>query len=165
MLSSLPLDPGQTTAILIVSIVFGAVVLIAIPGIIMTAWSNVITRRADAALKSEMLARGMSAAEIVQVINARTEAQPCSSDMNGIGLPTACEAVVQRDGEWVNALVLQTGDGAFYVHYVGGDIEENEWVSPYRLRVAVNSPLAATASSWCSSSNGVPRKEPMPAEV
>jgi hypothetical protein len=161
MSPSLPLDSGQMTSFLIVSTIFGSAVLISIPAIIATAWTNVVTRRADAALKSEMLARGMSASEIVEVVNAGKEAQ-CGTKVVGdsSSLTTACEAVVDRHGEWTSALVLQVAEGGYLVHYIGETMDENEWVDPSRIRFAIGSPL-----NGASGPNAIPRKPPMMAEV
>jgi len=163
---SLPLDSGQMTAFLIVSTIFGSIVLIAIPAIVATTWSNVVSRRADAALKSEMLARGMSASEIVAVVNAGKEAQGGITVVGGSSsLTTACEAVVERHGEWTSALVLQAAEGAYLVHYVGETMDENEWVDPNRIRFALGSPFYPSSSSPAANHDSIPRKPPMMAEV
>ena len=138
---------------------------IAITGIVMGVWSGMSARRAEHALKSEMLARGMTAEEIVQVIQAQT-GKPAKLDLsNATNLRCACEVVVERDEEWQPALVLQVADGAYYIYFVGESMSENQWVNPTRIRFPANSPLNDSAWPSYAFHNGVPRKEPMEAEI
>jgi len=68
MFSSTPLSADQTTAVLIVSLITMATAVISVTGILMGVWGTVMNRRAEASLKREMIGRGMSAEEIIQVI-------------------------------------------------------------------------------------------------
>jgi hypothetical protein len=167
MFSTTPLNADQTTAVLIVSLITMAAAVISVTGILMGVWGTVMNRRSEAALKSEMIGRGMSAEEIVEVIAIRSDGQPrFAGPRGGIGdLHHACEAVVEWGGDWHPALVLGATDSAFLVHYVGNTMDENEWVAPSRIRFPANSPLRATSSLWPSATNGVPRKAPMEQEV
>lgn len=47
----------------------------------------------------------------------------------------AQEAAVERDGEWMPAYVLMHLDRC-YVHFVGHDWSDNEWVDEVRIRFA-----------------------------
>jgi hypothetical protein len=113
----------------------------------------------DARLKRDMIARGMSAAEIVQVITAKGEA---------MDLPCASEVVVEHDGDWHAALVLQAANDQYYIHYIGNEMDSNEWVGPDRIRFPAGSQVPQMLAEWQAahaSSNGVPRKGPIMDEV
>jgi hypothetical protein len=114
----------------------------------------------DARLKRDMIARGMSAAEIVQVVNA--------SRGEALDLPCASEVVVQSEGDWQAALVLQAANGEYYVHYIGNEMDSNEWVGPDRIRFPAGSQVPQMLAEWQAAhpaSNGVPRKGPIMDEV
>jgi hypothetical protein len=166
MMSSGSLSADQTTAVMIVLAALSAVVLIAVPGIMFGTWAAVAKARADAALKRQMVDRGMSADEIVRVVTA------CGGGAvrvaGAVDLPCACEAVVRDDdGDWCPALILQAGDGRYLVHYVGQDMDDNEWVGGDRVRLPAGSPLPelAARSHNYPGSNGTPGKPPVEAEV
>ena len=78
-----------------------------------------------------MIARGMSADEIVQVITA--------SKGEAMDLPCASEVLVESDGNWQAALVLQAVNGEYYIHYLGSEMDNNEWVGPDRIRFPADS--------------------------
>jgi hypothetical protein len=152
--------PPEPLALIILA---ADVTLIAIAGIVIGGWSRVRSRRAEHALKSEMLARGMTADEIVQVIQAQA-GKPSKLDLsNASSLACACVAVVERDDEWHDALVLETAEGAYYVHFVGESMSDNQWVDPNRIRFPVDSPLKKPAWPFYSGGNGVPQKGPLEA--
>jgi hypothetical protein len=167
MFSSTSLSAEQTLAVLIVSLAAAVTIVISVTGILMGVWGTVMNRRSESALKSEMIGRGMSADEIVQVIGTSIYGQRCNAGapMGVGGLHHACEAVVDWGGDWHPALVLGATDSTFLVHYIGNSMDENEWVAPSRIRFPANSPLMATHSPWSSGPNGVPRKAPMEQEV
>ena len=62
------LNPGQRSAILIVAIGCATGVILGVAGIIYSAIDSLHRRRAEIGLKREMIERGMSAEEIVKVI-------------------------------------------------------------------------------------------------
>ena len=166
------LDPAQTTGIVIVTVVSIAVSLISITGIVMGVWMCILAKRSDAMLKGEMIARGMSADEIIRVVHAESGgAQSMASSVASAmahnratvaGLPLASEAVVNRDGEWHPALVLQSAEGGYLVHFVGESMAENDWVSSDHIRFAAGSPHV---QNGYPSRNGMPRKGPIEQEV
>jgi hypothetical protein len=80
-------------------------------------------------LKREMLARGLPADDIVRVIRASRADEP-----EGVEIPCASEVVAEHDGEWVPAIVLKRDDSKWYVHYVGSEMDENEWLPEDRIR-------------------------------
>jgi hypothetical protein len=157
-LLSQSLSPEQAMLILIVGFAATAGVLIAVTAIVTSAVRSVAVTRLEIAMKRELVERGMSAEDIARVIDAHT----CSGE-NVVNLPCASEAVVLRDDEWQPALVLQIGNGRYLVHHVGSDMDENEWVGEDRIRFRAGSQIPTLVSQ--SVANGVPRKEPMEAEV
>lgn len=62
------MDTGQRTGILIVAIGCGTGVILGVAGIIYSAVDSLHRRRTEIGLKREMIERGMSAEEIVKVI-------------------------------------------------------------------------------------------------
>jgi hypothetical protein len=151
------LGSGQLTAVLIVGMAMTAGVVIAVTSVLAGVFRLILVSRHETALKREMVERGLSAESIVAVVNA--QAGGCSDP--GVGgavsdLPCACEAVAESDGEWVPALVLRVGDGRYYVHFVGTEMDDNEWVGHDRIRFPSGSPLRGA---------GAPRKEPIEAEL
>jgi len=116
--------------------------------------------RADNRLKHELIARGMSAAEIARVVAARV-----GRDGDEVDLPCASEAVVEWQGDWYPALVLKTSYGQFYVHYVGNEMDENEWVGEERVRFPAGSTLSGPPAPSPEGRPGVPIKAPVADEV
>jgi hypothetical protein len=155
------LSAEQTTAILIVLIgcLTGATIVIAttVAGV----WWKLVSARLDAELKHTMIERGMSAESIVMVLRGRRHRGDWSG--GGLSLPCACEALVEYGGEWVPALVLKADGGRYYVHHIGSDMSENEWVDPDRIHFPKGSPLADHDGDPYSC--GTPRKGPVEAEV
>jgi hypothetical protein len=84
-------------------------------------------------------------------------------------LALACEAVVKNeDDDWVPALVMQMVEGRYFVHYVGQDMDENEWVNEDRVRFPAGSGLPELMASTLRdqpSRNGAPGKPPVEMEV
>jgi hypothetical protein len=70
----------------------------------------------------------------------------------------AREATVERDGEWLPAYVLMRLDRS-YVHFVGHDWSENEWVDEGRIRI---SGRPADSFLLPGATLGRPVKEPKP---
>jgi hypothetical protein len=162
------LSSAQFTGIVIVAMGVVFVTLVSLAGIIFPAWAGVSKLRLETALKHKMIERGMSAEEIVRVMSLS------SSNERAINEPFASEVVVERDGDWSPALVLKRGDNRYFVHFVGSDMSENEWVAADRVRFPASenghagSPWdpafltgAFESSQWC----GKPSKGPVQAEV
>lgn len=139
--------------VLIVGLMVAGGTVITFMGIL-SATLNVIK---TANLKHSMLERGLSPEAIVQVIEARPGGPGELHVSGAVDLPCACEAVVEADGEWHAALVLKEAEGRYYIHFVGTDMDENEWVGDDRIRFAPDSHFV--------SRNGVPRKQPMEMEL
>jgi hypothetical protein len=125
--------------------------------ILVSAIQSIKETALEARLKQELLDRGMAPEAIAQVIECHRGGTTHKRIAGTEDLPYACEAVVQRDGEWQAALVLAEGDGKYCVHFVGTEMDENEWVDEGRIRFASGSPLA--------SRNGVPWKAPVEQEL
>ena len=157
-LLSQSLSPEQAMLIVIVGFTATAGVLIAVTAIVTSALRSVAVTRLEIAMKRELVERGMSAEDIARVIDTHTP-----SGENVVNLPCASEAVVLRDDEWQPALVLQIGNGRYLVHYVGSDMDENDWVDEDCIRFRAGSHVPTLNSQ--SVANGVARKEPMEAEV
>jgi hypothetical protein len=143
------------------------------------------------ALTQQMIERGMTADEIVQVLGPPSEALDDLSqeeddeaeegdDKAGVvNEPCAGDVVVERHGQWYPALVLRRSGDRYLIHtcpgYGGGvEMSGNEWMKVDRLRFAASSSgqdespqgsadrtEAFDASPCCSR----PKKEPVPAEV
>jgi hypothetical protein len=73
----------------------------------------------------------------------------------------AQEAIVERDGEWMPAYILMHLDKC-YVHFIGTDASENEWVDESRVRFS-DQPIGLCGVAAGRRSCG--KKEPVPAEV
>jgi hypothetical protein len=122
------MSPAQNLALAIVGMVVGCVTLVSLTAIIVSAWANAYKLRLETTLKQQMVDRGMSADEILTVLSG-----PVAST-NAIDLPCASEVVVESDGDWSPALILKRGDDRCFVHYVGRDLSDNEWVPAARIR-------------------------------
>jgi RNA binding activity-knot of a chromodomain len=103
--------------------------IIAVVGILAGSWTKVQKLRLDNALKQQMIDRGMSAEDIVAVLTSSTRGQ------EGLERPCASEVVVESEGEWHTGLILKREGERYYVHYVGTDMSDNEWVTSDRIRV------------------------------
>jgi hypothetical protein len=173
LLESLPVlaefSPAQVLALLIVAMGVAFLILVSLAGIIVPAWANVHKARLETALKQQMLERGMSAEEIVSVLNSR-QRHP-----SGLDYPCASEVVVEHDGEWNPSLILKRDGERYLIHYVGTDMSDNEWVTGDRVRFPAatkdtcGSPWdwaasagAFDASRWCANKS---KPAPVDAEL
>jgi hypothetical protein len=155
------LNPQQLTALLIVGSILAAVTLMAVTAIVCTTRQQLQQSAQRTALIQQMLERGLSADEVARVLDA---GRPTNA---GTPLPHPSEVVVEQGGDWHPAFVLQTAGEGYYVHYIGNDMSENEWVTADRVRFPAGSPVPQFAAEHAcfSGRNGVPVKEPMPAEL
>jgi hypothetical protein len=156
-------DPG----LMITLAAMGAGTLIAISAIIAGAWQKVHANRARYALTQQMVERGMTADEIALIVASHRKPRK-KATTGATDLPCASEAVVESDGDWYPALVLQVAQGRYYIHYVGHDMDSNEWVSEDRIRFPTGSHvpgLMASLTPTTEGFNGAPSKPPVEAEL
>src|SRR5436305_871056 len=116
------LDSTQTFILLIVAVVTLAIALLL--AVVAVQWRAIHV--AQAALKQAMIDRGMSAEEIERVL--RASVNEADDDEEAAEAPGPCEVIVERDGEWVPAIILQSGLKGCSVHFVGEEATEKEWV-------------------------------------
>lgn len=154
------LSGDQFQVLLIILMVATAVAMIAVTAIVAGVMHSVMTARSDAALKQAMIARGMSAEEIARVVNTRSTGAVGATD-----LPCASEVVVEWQGDWLPALVLQAAEGRYFIHYVGNDMSENEWVGDDRIRFPAGSGVPGLAARPLPDRNGATEKGLMESEV
>ncbi len=148
------LGSGQLMTVLIVM----AAVLVPVSGVVFTSIQSILVHRYDSILKRSMVERGMTVDQILAII----ESGKGSRD-EGKSLPCASEAVVESDGEWQAALVLRISGDRYYVHFVGTEMSDNQWVESAHIRFPSGSfhhdPLAYPYA------NGIPEKGPIEAEI
>jgi hypothetical protein len=125
-LAALASNSNWPLAIAIAAAALGVVV---VASVISCHRSAALRLHVEGDLKREMLARGLSADDIVRVIRASRADEP-----EGVEIPCASEVVAEHDGEWRAAIVLKRDDSKWYVHYVGSEMDENEWVPEDRIR-------------------------------
>lgn len=128
--------------------------------VVVDALSSSSATRAENRLKHEMIARGMSAPEIAQVVSSRA-----GGVGDAVDLPCASEALVEWGDDWYPALVLKVANGQFFVHYVGNGMDENEWVGAERIRFPAGSTLPGFLAPNPEGRPGVPVKAPVADEV
>jgi hypothetical protein len=134
---------AQLLGLWITAMGIGALVLISLAGVCAGAWTTVHRHRLDHALKQQMLERGMTADEVVAVMG--------STERRGRGeeLPCACEVAVRIDDEWQSGLILKQDGDRYFIHVVGTDMDENQWVSGEKLRFpALTDGQGLLASDW-----------------
>jgi len=153
------LNSTQVTAIVIVSVCTISLLIFLMTTVIAGTWQKVSTQNHESSLKRAMIDRGMPAEAIVQVMNSRTTPE------DAVSLPCASEAVVSKDGEWQPGLVLQMSNDRYYVHYVGRDMDENEWVDEDRIRFRAWSQSPDSIVEPRMARNGAPRKQPIEMEL
>jgi hypothetical protein len=169
-------------------LIFGITPMICV---IATAWAGAAKVRLKAglkqqviALKHQMIERGMTAQEIVQVLGSPSSALDDLSEKQEVTAgvvtgPYAGEVVVQREGyegEWHSALVLRRSGDRYLIHscpgYEGCELPGNEWVTADRIRFPASSSgehgsaddaeaFDVDAGHWCRE----PKKAAAPAEV
>jgi hypothetical protein len=157
---------SQVVALATVGMGVGFLVLVSLAGIVVPAWASVSRFRMETALKQQMLERGMSAEEILSILSTP------ESGTNTINYPCASEVVIEGDEEWQPGLILRREGDRYYVHYVGGEMSENEWVPSARIRFPRSSKTpcgspwdwndpskAFGAGSWCDN-----KSKPAPVE-
>jgi hypothetical protein len=114
---------------LAVAIGVAAVAFMIVAVVVSNHRSEGLRLQVEGELKREMLARGLSVDDIVRVVKATRDQMP-----EGVDIPSASDVVVESDGEWYAALVLKRDGTKWYVHYVGSEMDENEWVTEDRIR-------------------------------
>jgi hypothetical protein len=142
--------------------------IIAVVGIWAGAWTKVNKLRLENALKQQMIERGMSTDDMVKVL---TQAK---AGEGAVEHPCASEVVVECDGEWLTGLILKNEGERYFVHIVGTEMSENQWVSSDRVRFPASPenrcdmpwdwsfPAGALRSGgWCSDGN---RAKPAPVD-
>jgi hypothetical protein len=161
--------------------------------VIGSAWAGVTKLRLKAALtqqlialKQQMIERGMTADEIVQVLGPPSEnpdylSEDEDDEAGVVTGPFAGEVVVQREGyegQWHSALVLRRSGDRYLIHtcpgYEGCELPGNEWLKADRVRFPASSSgqedllggsadhtETATAGHSCCQ----PKKGPVLAEV
>jgi hypothetical protein len=152
--------PHSTEAVvmLLVVLIGGGIAFTAIVAGLLRSYA---VARMEIALKRDMVERGMSAEAIARVIN--THSTP-SEDAVPLSWPS--QVVVQSDGDWHDALVLKAAEGRYYVHFVGTEMDENQWVEQDCVRFPAGSNIPnLVAHAGCVTPNGAPAKEPMMEEV
>jgi hypothetical protein len=160
---------SQIVALAIVGMGVGFLVLVSLAGIIIPTWASVSKLRMETTLKQQMVERGMSAEEILSILGGPVTAG------NVIDHPCASEVVIEGDDEWHPGLILKRDGERYYVHYVGGEMSENEWVPSSRIRFPepakkscgspwdwTDSSAALGARSWCSDTS---KPEPVDQEI
>jgi hypothetical protein len=123
------LHPEELTAIVIVTVSVIGVVAVTLPIVFAVQLRCMRESRINAELKREMLARGLSAEDIALVIGTGTG----NHEPEG-AIPSAGEIVVEHSGEWHSAILLKRSDSRWFIHYVGTDSDQNEWVTADRIR-------------------------------
>lgn len=133
------LSPKDLVLLSIIGLFVATGGLVWVVGMITDTWRRLGVAQLDTALKQQMLDRGFSVEEIARVIEARRA--------NESTAPCACEAVVEQDGEWVTALILARAEGQYFVHFVGSEMSDNEWVPSDRVRMPVRPEPAPEAEA------------------
>ena len=154
-------------------VVFIVVSLFSVPlvWVIAEAWTQIRKLQLEVGLKRQMIDRGMSAEDIVSVLQNRRPGERAEE------LPCASEALVEIDDEWQTALVLKHEGDRYYLHVVGTDMSDNQWVTSDRVRFAARGhdgcarPMdwsflgsAFGAGNWCGRA-GRSKPEPVDQEV
>jgi hypothetical protein len=156
----------QLLALAIVAIGTGALVVISLAGIIFPAWASVSRTHLETTLKQRMVERGMSAEEIAAVLNSSSQPTQIAN------APSPCEVVVEHDEEWSPALILKRDGQRYFVHFIGTEMSDNEWVETDRIRFPASSPqlcgspwnweFPTAANAWCSNTA---KPAPVDAEI
>lgn len=133
---------GQVLALTIVTMGIGFLVVVSLAGIIAPAWVSVTKVRLETALKQQMVERGMSAAEIVTVLDRPPPEQA------SVNYPCASEVVVECDGEWSPALILKREGERYLVHRIGTEMSENAWLTTDRIRFPASKTQDGSPWDW-----------------
>jgi hypothetical protein len=170
MLQAIPnliagLGSAQLLGLLIVGMGVGFLIVATVVGTIVPAWASVAKHRMNTVLKEKMLERGFSAEEITRVLSDSNRSRGFSD------LTCASEVVLDRDGDgaWIPGLVLKRQGDRYFVHVVGSDMSENQWITADRIRFPASShsqcaspwDLALSGglldpAQWCPKSNAKP---------
>ena len=133
---------SQVVALAIVGMGVGFLVLVSLAGIIVPAWASISRLRMETGLKQQMIERGMSTEEILSILSGPERAT------NSVNFPCASEVVIEGDDEeWHPGLILKRESDRYYVHYVGTEMSENEWVAGARIRFPESSKTSC-GSPW-----------------
>jgi hypothetical protein len=132
--------------------VVGVVAWIAAECIAFERRKHEIARR-QLALKEEMVQRGMSVEEIERVIRAGAAKPEVrgeeAGDRYALEGPATCDVVAQEsDGDWQRAILLRRDGDSWLVHYVGHDVDDNEWVGRDRIRFPSSVAFDEAGDAW-----------------
>jgi hypothetical protein len=134
---------SQLLGLLISAMGIGALVIISLVGVWAGAWTTASKLRLEHDLKQQMLDRGLSPDEMIRVLASTRPRE------RGDELPCASEVVVDIDDEWHTGLILKRDEDRYFVHVVGTEMSENQWVSGDRVRFpALADGEGVHASDW-----------------
>lgn len=126
------LSHGELQQLLTAGLLVLGTIAITVPVVVAVQWRWMREATINAEIKRDMLARGLSAEDIERVVWAG------AGDSNPAGgVPCSGEVVVESNDEWHSAIVLKRDESRWYVHFVGTDLSENEWVSADRIRFPI----------------------------
>jgi hypothetical protein len=153
----IPILPQDAGAVIFILALFAGTVLTVVPCVIACQVRKTREAQLNAALKRDMVDRGMSAEEIERVLGVVQPQPP-----KGIDFPLASEVVVEWEGDWYPALALKRDGDRYYVHFVGHSMEENDWVPLERMRFPAGTmPRREAHAEAAAPVNGIPpRKQP-----
>ena len=136
--------------LLVLGILLSVPTLITVFAIWAGAWTKVHKLRLENALKQQMIDRGMSAEEIIAVLNGGGQGE------EPIESPVASEVVAHIDDEWQTALVLRHEGDRYFVHVVGTDMSDNQWVTGDQVRFPAGSDgRCGSPPDWSFAGGGV----------
>jgi hypothetical protein len=183
-------DPGRWGVGVFLTIMFLLIGVCPLVWVIGSTWAGVARLRLQAglkqqviALKQQMVERGMSAEEIVQVLGPPAGAadallEPPGHEAAVLREPCAGEVLVDQAGQWVRALVVGRDGDRYLIHTCPGYYEvetsSDEWVDGRRIRFPApaagqdgssRDPADGTPGFGAGSWYGAPKKDPVPAEV
>jgi hypothetical protein len=133
------LSSTQEMILCVLGISIGIPCVIAVVGIWAGAWAKVHKLQLETGLKQQMVDRGMSAEDIVAIVKSRRPGE------GAVDAPCASEVVVDIGGEWQTALILKRDGDRCFVHLVGTEMSDNQWVTSDRIRIP------ATSEGQCGS--------------
>ena len=101
-------------------------------------WRKRHETEARMALMRDLVGRGMAPDEIERIVTLAGDKSRKPRPSRSTEAPGPAEVLVERDEEWLPAVLIRTAEDACLVHVMGEEMSDNSWVGRAHIRFPVS---------------------------